>query len=146
MTIEPYGLLARARFYLVGRKGEPLADPSSLLGVAPDSVVRIGRPKAPGMPLPNRDLWILEERESPASGDEFATGIERCLDRLLARLEAIGAGEKLRSAGLADFAKITLGGFCSDLRDANIEHTPERLNRMAKLGLPIEEDFYELAE
>ncbi len=138
--------LARACFWLVGDKNVELPDLDHLLGVTADGSAKIGE-VAPGTALPSeRTIWWLEECEIPTCGDAFAPAVELCLDRLLSRLEAGAIAEKIRVAGLIRYAKISLGGFCAELRDANIVHTPERVCRLAKLGVTIEEDFYQLAD
>ena len=134
----------RARLWLVGDDGQELPDLGETIGIRADGGARIGE-VAPGTVLPTRrTIWWIEEKAECANGDAFANAVEACLDRLLARLECADAGRRLRDSGLSDFATISLGGFCSDIRDANIEYTRARLQRLAALGLTLEEDFYQL--
>ncbi len=134
---------ARARFWVIGHKGEPLPDLARVLGLAADGSTSIGEVKWAALPSP-RDVWYIEEKE-PASGDDYSSAVEGCLDRILTRLESVNAGDKLRAAGLTEMCEITLGGSAGDLRDVNIWHTPERLRRLAALGVALGEDFYQLA-
>jgi len=111
----------------------------------PDRHKQIGDLATGGGIAVSRETWSIEEREE-VSDEDFAEGAERCLDRLIDRLERAGVSEKLRAAGLASMAELKLGGFCKEVRNANVWHTSVRIGRLAALGLPLGEDFYQLVE
>jgi len=111
----------RATFRVFGNNGKPLPDVTALIGLKPDRHKKIGDlATGGGVPVP-QETWSIEEREE-VSDEEFAEGAARCLDRLLDRLERAEVSEKLRAAGLASMAELKLGGFCKELRNANVWH------------------------
>lgn len=137
---------AKAALDVVGEIGQRLPDPRDVLGVAADSCSRAGdTPAAGGRPSP-RDVWYLTERRAVPDDVDFSTAAEECLRDLLTRLSKLNAAQKLKAAGLAKNASLSIYGFCHDLRDTNLCYSPEVLRMLSDLGLPLEEDFYQLAE
>jgi len=133
--------VVRAIFRIFGNEGEPLPDVTALLGIEPDTHTRIGDLIVGGGRAAPRETWSIENFERVAD-DDCAEGAERCLDRVLERLERVDAADKLRRSGLLAMAEIKVSGFCFDLRNSNIWHPPARLRRVADLGVPLGEDFY----
>jgi len=114
--------------------------------IKPDQFFPLGHISSPGGQPGPRDVWILRESAAPTKTEDFGDAIVTLLDRLLDRLERLSISEKLKALGLSHCAEIKIHGFCQDLRDANLSYTPERLRRLAILGVPLSEDFYECAE
>ena len=143
MSTEAY---AKAALNVVAEPGLRLPDAREVLGVSADSYCRAGQiPETGGRPW-LRDAWYLTEQIAVPKGSEFSVAAEKCLSNLLDRLSALRAAEKLHASGLARNSSISLYGFCRNLRDANISYQPAILSILANLGLPLDEDFYQLPD
>lgn len=111
------------------------------LGMPPDDAWPAGRTR-PGFTIPAKcGSWRLEEIEIGVPEDVyFGAAVERCLRRLLARIDPARVRSGL--AGLVPSARavVVLTGYAYEFPNPFIP--ADLIAKIAELGADVEEDFY----
>ena len=111
------------------------------VGITPDDYWHAGRTR-PGFSIPAKfGSWRLKEEEVGVPADAyFGAAVERCLRRLLARVDLGRIRDRLATLVPPLRARVVLTGYVYDLPNPIIP--ADLVAKIAELGADIEEDFY----
>lgn len=129
------------RLYVMGHPPEMT---TRALERVPDHSWTAGKVTRQGGRPAKTSAWRLQEGETLAHDDEYYAGaVERCLRRLLARIEdPRDFRRRVAALGPRAEVKIVLTGFAREF--PNVQIPADLVAKIAALGADIEEDFYVL--